>query len=268
MILYGEKDGSGQPVLQIAMPRSPRIYAPRGTMHVVARCNDRKFYFGTQEDFQILLDHLGEMSSSYAVKLFGYTLMSNHLLVADDGERDVIPNSMQLVAGGTGQNLIRERSEREPTGKIFIMQPQWKVGIIWHNALPTLILTWCAGVVTYPSMWPFSGYNQIQEPRRKNVLIDYERLQGLLGAGTYDQLRSSHKGWVEEYLGDGEKARQEEWADSIAVGSRPFVEKVKAFWGYRAKGRDIIEGTERYQVREGPVTYNALIGAEKRDIGP
>jgi hypothetical protein len=26
-----------------------------------------------------------------------------HLLVVDDGERDVIPNSIQVVAGGTGQ---------------------------------------------------------------------------------------------------------------------------------------------------------------------
>ncbi len=26
-----------------------------------------------------------------------------HLLVPDDGERDVIPNSIKLAAGGTGQ---------------------------------------------------------------------------------------------------------------------------------------------------------------------
>jgi len=117
-------------------------------------------------------------------------------------------------------------------------------------------------------VWSFCGYNEIQEPRRKNVLIDYERLQGLLGAGSYDQLRSSHKAWVEEYLGDGEKARKEEWTGSIAVGSRPFVEKVKALLGLRAKGREVVEGSEGYQVREGPALYNALFGAEKEDIGP
>jgi hypothetical protein len=62
MILYGERDDAGRPLLQIAMPRSPRLYAPGGTMHVVARCNNREFYFVGQEDFHILLDHLGEMS--------------------------------------------------------------------------------------------------------------------------------------------------------------------------------------------------------------
>ena len=66
------------------------------------------------------------------------------------------------------------------------------------------------------------------------MLIDYERLQVLLGAGSYDQLTSSYKGWVEEYCGDGEKARKEEWTGSIAVGSRPFVEQVKALLGFRA----------------------------------
>jgi putative transposase len=68
-------------------------------------------------------------------------------------------------------------------------------------------------------------------------------------------------------LGEGEKARREEWTGSIAVGSRPFVEKVKAFLGFRAKGRKVIEAGEGYQVREGPAPYKALLWAEKEDVG-
>ncbi len=52
------------------------------------------------------------------------------------------------------------------------------------------------------------------------------------------------------------------------MGRRPFVEKVKALLGFRAKGRDIIEGNEGYQVREGSAPYSALFGAERGDIGP
>ena len=44
MTLYGEKYRALRPVLQIAMPRSPRIYAPGGTMHVVPRSNNREVY--------------------------------------------------------------------------------------------------------------------------------------------------------------------------------------------------------------------------------
>jgi hypothetical protein len=38
--------------------------------------------------------------------------------------------------------------------------------------------------------------------------------------------------------------------------------------GFRAKGREVIEGGEGYQGREGAVFYNALFGAGKEDIGP
>jgi hypothetical protein len=49
---------------------------------------------------------------------------------------------------------------------------------------------------------------------------------------------------VQEYLRGSEKGRNGKWTESIAVGSRPFAEKVKALLGIRAKGRAIVEGTE------------------------
>jgi hypothetical protein len=33
-----------------------------------------------------------------------------------------------------------------------------------------------AGVVAHPSKWPHAGYNEIQCPKRKNVIIAYDRL--------------------------------------------------------------------------------------------
>jgi len=36
------------------------------------------------------------------------------------------------------------------------------------------------GVVNHPSKWPYSGYNEIQQPKRKKILINYERLKELL----------------------------------------------------------------------------------------
>jgi putative transposase len=123
-----------------------------------------------------------------------------------------------------------------------------------------------AGVVSHPAEWPFSGYNEIQAPRRKNVLIDYERLQGLLGSDSYNQLKRSHKGWVEEHLGAGARGRRDEWTGSIAVGIRSFIESVKERLGVRAKGRDVVKIGEDYQLRESPTLYNALFEAENEDI--
>jgi len=71
----------------------------------------------------------------------------------------------------------------------------------------------------------------------------WNRLHISLGkrwTGTYAELKSSHRGWIEESLGDGKKGRQGEWTNSIAVGSRAFTERVKSPLGFKAKGRDII----------------------------
>ena len=38
-----------------------------------------------------------------------------------------------------------------------------------------------AGVVTHPSEWSFCGYEEIQNPRQRDSLIDYEGLMDLFG---------------------------------------------------------------------------------------
>lgn len=192
-----------------------------------------------------------------------------HLLVVDDGDRDVIPNSMQLVAGRTGQEYNQRKNRKGAYWEDRYHATAVESGEHLARCMVYIDTNMVrAGVANHPSMWPFSGYNEIQEPRRKNVLIDYERVQGLFGATSYDEFRSSHKGRIEQYLGDVDKAREEGWTGSIAVGSRPFVEKVKALLGFRAKGREVIEGNEGFQVREGPGPYNDLFRPEKGDIGP
>jgi len=90
----------------------------------------------------------------------------------------------------------------------------------------------------------------------------------VLDAVRNDQVRSNHKGWVEEYLRNGEKARREEWTESIAVGSVPFVEEVKTLLGFRAKGRHVRECGEEFQLREEAGDYKALFEPEKGRYRP
>ena len=74
--------------------------------------------------------------------------------------------------------------------------------------------------------------------------------------------------WVEEHVGDGAKERQDELTGSVAVGSKPFIELAQASLGFRAKGRDIIQSGEGYQLRESPASYKLLFEAENEDIAP
>jgi len=254
------------------MARAKRHYIPGYVWHITHRCHKREFLLKFSKDRHRYLQWLYQARKRYGLSILNYMVTSNHihLLVADSGDRDVIPNSMQLVAGRTGQEY-NQRKDR----KGAFWEDRYHATAVENGDHLARCIVYIdtnmvrAGVVDHPSMWPYGGFNEIQQPRRKNVLIDYERLQRLVGAGTYDQFRSSHKGWVEEYLADGERARLAEWTESVAVGSVPFVEKVKALLGFRAKGREVgvIEGGEGFQLREEPGYYNALFDAENDNIG-
>ena len=192
-----------------------------------------------------------------------------HLLVVDDGNRDVIPKSMKLVAGRTGQEYNQRKNRKGAFWEDRYHATAVESGDHLARCMVYIDTNMVrAGVVSHPSTWPFCGYNEIQEPRRKNILVDYHKLQRLIGAKSYDQLRESHKGWIDDYLGYGDKKRQDEWTDSIAVGGRTFIDTVKALLGFKAKGRNIIESGEGYQLREGGVRYKTLFEGEKDNIGP
>ena len=57
----------------------------------------------------------------------------------------------------------------------------------------------------------------------------------LLHISTVDGLRNSHKKWVEEILKTKNVVRESKWSQSIAVGSKSFVEDIKEKLGIRGK---------------------------------
>lgn len=126
-----------------------------------------------------------------------------------------------------------------------------------------------AGVVPHPAEWPFGGYGEIQEPRRKSVLIAYQKLAALAGFSSYDAFRETHKELVGEALANDRTSRQRQtqWTESIAVGSKSFTEMIKERLGTLAKGRKVIENEEEFQLREPMGTYIANSAGKNGDIG-
>ena len=95
-----------------------------------------------------------------------------HLLVVDDGGRDVIPNSMQLVAGRTGQEYNQRKSR-----KGAYREDRYHATGVESGDHPARCMVYIdtnmvrAGVVSHPSEWPFSGYNEIREPEGKTCRL-------------------------------------------------------------------------------------------------
>ncbi len=63
--------------------------------------------------------------------------------------------------------------------------------------------------------------------------------------------------WVEEILKTKNYVRESKWSQSIAIGSKSFVEGIKEKLGIRAKSRKVGESGGLYHLREAQVPYNS-----------
>jgi hypothetical protein len=112
-----------------------------------------------------------------------------------------------------------------------------------------------AGVVQHPSEWPFSGYNEIENPPQRYTLIERSRLMELLGFDDSERLTEVYKGWVDEALARDGHIHDAKWSESIAVGSKPFVEEIKEKLAIRAIGREAVKTEDAYELKESMPSY-------------
>jgi len=119
------------------MARAKRHYIPGQVWHLTHRCHKREFLLKSVKDRRRWIQWLFEAKKRYRLIILDYTVTSNHihLLLVDDGDRNTIPKSIQLVAGRSAQEYNQRKNEKAPTGKTAIMPPQWKPENIFCAAL-------------------------------------------------------------------------------------------------------------------------------------
>jgi len=253
------------------MPRANRHFLAGYVWHITHRCHKREFLLKFAKDRERWLRWLFEARRRYKLVILNYAVTSNHihLLVADRGGRDAIVRSMQLVAGRTAQAYNARKQRKGSFWEDRYHATAVETGRHLSQCLVYIDLNMVrAGVVEHPSQWPFGGYNEIQQPRRKCKLIAYEQLRDLLGFATYDQLRASHRLWVEEAIRNGDLSRDDRWSRSVAVGTEQFVNKVKGELSFRTKGRGVRQADGVFELRETTTVYRALLGCKKGDMEP
>ncbi len=212
---------------------------------------------------------LFEAKKRYGISVLNYMLTSNHihLLVADDGDQGVIPNSIQLIAGRTGQEYNQRKNRKGAYWEDRYHATAVETDRHLIQCLVYMDMNMVrAGVVGHPLEWPFSGHNEIQAPRERYALIDYEGLRKLLNFRGMDDLADAYRAWVEESLGKGNNFRDGKWTESIAVGSEAFVTATKEKLGLKGKGRAVIGGDGSYELRESPAGYKGILGHENEGL--
>ncbi len=133
---------------------------------------------------------------------------------------------MGLIAGGTAQQYNQRKKRKGAFWQDRYHATAIETGEHLLRCLVYIDLNMVrAGVVDHPSKWPHGGSNEIQAPRRKNIIIAYERLRELAGFEDYQSLVSAHRKWVQAALEKIDAKRESRWTESIAAGGRPFIER-------------------------------------------
>ncbi len=225
MVQYTETDNLLRTVLQIAMPRAPRVYAPGSTVHVVARCNNREFYFRTNEDFKILLDHLYEMSRDYKVPIFAYTLMSNHIhLLLQSPEADALGRPLRWFMTQTAKTFHRLRGRRG-----HFWERRYRACLVEDDLYALAALRYLdrnpvrAGLVEDPATYAWSSC-AIYARGGSNRIITYH--PSYLGLSHYTRIRQKYYRTLLATSADPRlEVREPRWTTQRAVGSAEFLRR-------------------------------------------
>jgi REP element-mobilizing transposase RayT len=248
------------------MARANRHHIPGYVWHITHRCHKREFLLKFDKDKKGWQKWLFEAKKRYGLSILNYCITSNHIhLLVFDKKENVIPQSIQLIAGRTGREFNRRKKRKGAFWEDRYHATAVQTGKHLIQCLVYIDLNMVrAGVVKHPKDWEFGGYNEIQHSRQRYALIDRERLCHLLGAVDEKLLPETIGKWVEDSLSRELCHRERKWTESIAVGDETFVTAAKDKLGARAIGRKTFGRDTEFQLRESLQPYNGLFQPKKR----
>jgi len=236
------------------MARANRHFIPGHIWHLTHRCHKREFLFKFSKDRTRWIELLYEAKTRYLLSILNFIVTSNHihLIVLADNGNDAIPRAMQLIAGRSGQEYNRRKGRK---GAFWEDRYHESGDHLWRCLVYVDLNMVRAGVVKHPSEWKWSGYHEIQKPKKRYRLIDHDKLRSLLNADSNETLHRTHLGWIESQL-KAKPDRQEHFGRSLAVGSDAFVRRIQQSLGIRAVGRRSIKTPATgYQLKESIAAY-------------
>ena len=250
------------------MARANRHHISGQVWHITHRCHKKEFLLKFARDRRRWRSWLFEAKKRFGLRVLNYVVTSNHihLLVIDSGP-DVIPNSIQLIAGRTAQEF-NQRKER----KGAFWEDRYHATAVERNEHLIRCLVYIdlnmvrAGVVKHPSEWQEGGFCEIQNPPARYGVIDHEGLHEFCGIPKCESFAEHHRQWVQDALRNGASNRESRWTEAIAVGSSSYVEEIKGRLGIKAAGRRIEKQDGICIIREEPAPYNVDFDLENKAL--
>lgn len=247
------------------MARANRHHIPGYVWHITHRCHKREFLLKFGRDKKTWRKWLFEARKRFGLCILNYTITSNHIhLLVFDQKENVIPKSIQLIAGRTGREYNRRKKRKGGFWEDRYHATAVQTGNHLIQCLVYIDLNMVrAGVVEHPRDWEYGGYNEIQHPKQRYTLIDREMLCHLLGIRDEELLPATIRKWIDNSLSKGLSRRETKWTESIAVGDESFVTDTKESLGARGIGRKAVGRDTEFQLKESLEPYNSHFSPEK-----
>ncbi len=250
------------------MPRANRHFLPGHIWHITHRCHQKKFLLKFARDRRRYLHWLFEAKKRFGLCVLDYVVTSNHvhLLVKDTG-REVIAQSMQLIAGRTAQEYNQRKNRQGAFWEDRYHATAIEADEHLHHCLVYIDLNMVrAGVVKHPSQWAHGGYCEIQTAPKRYAVVNFRELTELCGFADLGDFQTARRQWVELTVENGRSAREDHWSQAIAIGSLAFVESVKSELGSRAMYRAVEQKDGAYALREPGEAYNGDFGGKSEPL--
>ena len=247
------------------MARANRHHIPNQIWHITHRCHKREFLLKFSKDRSRWMQWLFEAKKRYKLQVLNFAVTSNHIhLLVVDSEKDVIPKSLQLIAGKTAQEYNKRKKRKGAFWDDRYHATAIDAGEHLLRCLVYIDLNMVRnGVVPHPSLWQHGGYDEIQNLPERYSILDRDMLIACCGFNSDEQLRSEHKQWIDASILSGIKDREPDWSESVAVGGRDFIDRIKDQLNRGSFGRKAQETDDAYILREPLAAYNGHLPQQK-----
>jgi putative transposase len=243
------------------MPRANHLCDEGGIFHVTHRCHNQTFLLKFACDRDAYRDKLREHLQEFKIGLLDYCLTSNHVhMLLDAQDRLEISGFMREVAGEFSR-FYNQRKGRSNAfwGDNFHATLVEAGDYLWRCLRYIELNMVRCGVVSHPSQWEWVGYHEIMGARQRYRLVDLERLCWRLRFNSVEELRNNLGAALDEAVAGEEMRREALWTESLAVGSRAYVEKIQPLILSRRETDIVEEPSGSWVLKENQGAYGTKL---------
>ena len=242
------------------MARRPRVFAPGLLYHVIARGNQRRKTFLSDDDYRAYLERLENYRAKFRVRIYAYCLMPNHVHLLLETGSAPLGKFMQGLQQSYTQYF--NRSYRK-VGHLF--QGRYKAIICDKDKYLLALVRYIhlnpvrAGLAKRPEGYLYSGHNGYLLSGTPKV-IDAGPILKLLGG------KKAYEKFVLEGVGENHNAKYYAVEDQRFLGEEGFGEEISRGAGEKQerKAKKSIEADFKEITRRLDTTPELLRSRDRR----